>query len=411
MNKYIKYIILIIFIIIFAFFFNGDYSVQSIDDLAYAIAIGIDTGKINEFKVTFEFIKPTSSSGEGSSGETSPTIINSVEANSFDTAINLMNTYVSKEINLSHCKTIVMSESLASNGISKILYSLINKVQIRPDVNLVISKCLAQEFIQQAQPNLENLVAKYFETLPISSEYTGYTANIKLDNFFNKFSSITCEGTAMLGAISTSNNSKADTNSGFTTEKTTTSQAGNTPLSNTGASEMMGLAVFKGDKLIGELTAQETMCHLLIQNEIENCNISIPNPENSKESIDLYVYNKSNPKINVQIINGSPFITLDMKLEAKILSFDDTAEYMQKEQLEAVSNSANQYIQKIFSNYLYKTSKEFYSDINDFGKYAACLFTTTQEFEEYNWLENYRNAFFDINVTTNVQSAFLLSGE
>lgn len=410
MNKYIKYIAILILVIIFMIWFNGNYSVQSIDDLAYAIAIGIDVGKTNEYKITFEFIKATSSS-EGGSSETSPTIINSVEANSLDAAINLMNTYVSKEINLSHCKTIVISESLASNGISRILYSLINKVQIRPDVNLVISKCLAKEFIEQAQPNLENLVAKYFETIPISSEYTGYTANVKLDTFFNQFSSITCEPTAMLGAISTSDKAKLDTDSGFSTEKTTESQAGNTPLANTGTSEMMGLAVFKGDKLVGELTAKETMCHLLIQDEVESCNISIPNPQDSKESIDLYVYNKSKPKINVQLVNGTPFIEIDMNLEAKILSYDDTASYMEKEQLESISNSANEYIKKIISEYLYKTSKEFYADIDSFGKYAAKLFTTTQEFEEYNWLENYRNAFFDISVYTNVQSAFLLSGE
>ena len=410
MNKYIKYIAFIILVVIFGFLFNGNYSVQSIDDLAYAIAIGIDVGETNEYKVTFEFIKPLPT-GESGAGETSPTVINSVEANSLDAAINLMNTYVSKEINLSHCKIILLSETLASNGISRILYSLINKVQIRPDVNLVVSKCLAKEFIEQAQPNLENLVAKYFETLPISSEYTGYTANIKLDTFFNQFSSITCEPTAMLGAINTSEQAKLDTDSGFSTEKTTQSKAGNTPLSNTSASEMMGLAVFKGDKLVGELTAKETMCHLLICNELESCNISIPNPEDSKQSIDLYVYNKSKPKIKVQILNGSPFINLKMDLEAKILSFDDTSKYMKKEQLEAISNSANQYIQKIISDYLYKTSKEFYADIDDFGKYVACLFKTSQDFEEYNWLENYRNAFFDISVNTNVQSAFLLSGE
>lgn len=410
MNKYIKYVAILILVIIFAFLFNGNYSVQSIDDLAYAIAIGIDIGETSEYKITFEFNKATSSTESGSS-ENAPTIINSVEANSLDSAISLMNTYVSKEINLSHCKTIIISESLASNGISKILYSLINKVQIRPDVNLVISKCLAKEFIENAQPTLETLVAKYFETIPIASEYTGYTANVKLDTFFNQYSCITCEPTAMLGAISTSDNSNLDTNSGFTSEQTGESKAGNTPLSNTGTSEMMGLAVFKGDKLVGELSAKETMCHLLIQGDVESCSISIPNPEDSKQSIDLYLYNNSKPDIKVQIVNGSPLIKIDMKLEAKIQAFDDTAEYMKEEQLEAISSSANQYIKKIISEYLYKTSKEFYSDIDGFGKYATRLFKTSQEFEEYNWLENYRNAFFDINITTNVQSAFLLSGQ
>lgn len=154
-------------------------------------------GDTNELKVTFEFSTP-SSSGEGASFEVAPTIINSVDATSLDSAINLMNTYVSKEISLSHCKAIVISESLASKGISKLLYSLMNKVQIRPDANIIISKCLAKDFIQSAQPKLENLVAKYYEIAPISSEYTGYTANTKIGDFFNQFTCTTCQPTAIL---------------------------------------------------------------------------------------------------------------------------------------------------------------------------------------------------------------------
>lgn len=154
-------------------------------------------GDNNEFQVTFEFTTPTST-GENSSSETSPIIVNSVQASSIESAISLMNTYVSKEISLSHCKQIIISETLASEGISKLVYSLMNKVQIRPDTNIIISKCQAKDFIQKNQPNLENLVAKYYEIAPISSEYTGYTANTTLGDFFNQFTCNTCQPTAIL---------------------------------------------------------------------------------------------------------------------------------------------------------------------------------------------------------------------
>lgn len=174
---------------------------------------------------------------------------------------------------------------------------------------------------------------------------------------------------------------------------------------------MMGLAVFQDDKLIGELNARETLCHLIIRDEFESCNISIPNLEDKNASIDLYIYNKSKPKINVKIVNGSPFISINVKLEAKILSVDDNSNYITEEKLSEISTSANQYIQKILYEYLYKTTTEFNSDIDGFGKYAFPIFTTTQEFEDYNWLHNYQNSYFEVNVETNVQSAFLLSGK
>lgn len=201
-KNFYKCIVIVIIVIIFAISFTGSHSVQSVDDLAYVVAIGIDISDNKNLKVTFQFTKPTATSESGS-GEASPSVIDSVEANSIDSAINLMNTYVSKEINLSHCKIIVISDELAKNGISKELYSLMNKVQIRPDNEVIITTCSAEDYIKSVSPSLESLVAKFYEILPRSSEYTGYTINAQLGDFFNKLVCKTCEPTAILGNIAT----------------------------------------------------------------------------------------------------------------------------------------------------------------------------------------------------------------
>lgn len=195
-----KYIAIIIIAVIISIAFTGSHSVQSVDDLAYAISLGIDVGETENLKVTFQFNMPSSSSESGA-GESAPSIIDSVEASSIDSAINLMNVYVSKEINLSHCKVIVISQELAQKGIEKEIYSLMNKVQIRPDNQVIISTSTAKEYIESVSPTLENLVAKFYEVLPRSSEYTGYTINAKLGEFFNQLVCKTCEPTATLGSI------------------------------------------------------------------------------------------------------------------------------------------------------------------------------------------------------------------
>lgn len=173
---------------------------------------------------------------------------------------------------------------------------------------------------------------------------------------------------------------------------------------------MMGLAVFKDDTLVGELSAGETMCHLIIQNDLESCVLTIPNPEDDKAYIDLYLYNSSKPEITVKLINGSPLITIDLKLTSKILSSDENTQYIQEEQLSSISISGSEYLKNMICDYLYRTTLELSSDIDGFGEYALSLFCTTQEFEDYNWLNNYCNSFFDVNVDINVQSALLLSG-
>ena len=44
MLKIYKYLIIIIIVIVFSLAFTGSHIVQSVDDLAYAVALGIDVG-------------------------------------------------------------------------------------------------------------------------------------------------------------------------------------------------------------------------------------------------------------------------------------------------------------------------------------------------------------------------------
>ena len=59
--------------------------------------------------------------------------------------------------------------------------------------------------------------------------------------------------------------------------------------------------------------------------------------------------------------------------------------------------------------YLYKTSKDLKSDIVGIGKKAVTNFLTLQEWNDYDWLSNYQNSFFDVDMKVHVKSGFLLS--
>ena len=70
-------------------------------------------------------------------------------------------------------------------GISEEIYTLINNIQIRPDVSIIVSRSNAYYYIKQSKPTLENIVTKYYETAPKSTQYTGYTYDTKIGDFFN----------------------------------------------------------------------------------------------------------------------------------------------------------------------------------------------------------------------------------
>jgi len=90
MKRMIRNIFIVIVIIIFMIAFTPSYTSLNIDNLAYVVALVIDAGEVEKFKITFEFTTGSSGGESGSSSEKNPLIMNSVEASSIDSAINLI---------------------------------------------------------------------------------------------------------------------------------------------------------------------------------------------------------------------------------------------------------------------------------------------------------------------------------
>lgn len=142
---------------------------------------------------------------------------------------------------------------------------------------------------------------------------------------------------------------------------------------------------------------------------MEECIISIPSPFDEDSVIDLFVTLEENTKNEVKIINGSPFITSNIKLNAKILSSEKNSNYFQKDNLALIEEYANSYIKSEVEHYVYKISKDFGADIDLFGRHAVKYFSTWDEWTNYNWLDNFSNSFFDVNVNVSVISSYLIS--
>ena len=87
----------------------------------------------------------------------------------------------------------------------------------------------------------------------------------------------------------------------------------------------------------------------------------------------------------------------------------ENSKYLSPEVLDSISNSCNSYLESMFTDYLYKTSKDFKSDINGLGVHCLPNFLTIKDFENYNWLQNYENAFFKVDVNTSVKSGMLIT--
>lgn len=414
MKKFLKNIFIVILIIFFLIAFSSSYKSLSIDNLSIVVAMGIDISDNNAFKISFQFTTPSSVSESGTS-EKAPSKIYSVDASSISSGINLMNSYVGKEINLSHCKLIAFSEEVAVKGISKEIYTLINDTQVRPSTNIVITKCSADYYLENSKPLFENLLTKYYEVFSNSSQFTGYSSNATIGNFFNSLICHSCQPYAILGGVTTaddenkSTSSSNESNQSTNAEKDSSAISNSSPLSNISNSENIGLAVFNDDVLVGELNSIETLSFLIIKNNLDGFLISVPNPSKTNSYMDLYLTPVNSVQTKVEIVNGSPYITIDCNFTGRIYSMENDSEYLDPKLLEQISDSCNSYLKSVLTDYLYKTSKNLQADINGFGKLAHPHFATTSDFDNYKWNEKYKDAFFNVNVNSSIKSSFLLT--
>ena len=484
-------LIILLVIVITAFFLTNFSSIYTIDDYAYVIAMGLDNSDDSDLILSLQIAIPAGSSkgSESSSSQSSSSIVSTVKCKNINGGVNLINDYLGQKLNLSYCKAMVFSEEIAKKGIGNYICTATNDIEIRPSCDIIVSKCSALDYITNSKPLLENLSSKYYEIASSSQKDTGLTRTISLMSFYNRYYDSLCEPYAPLSSIEESNESgkanqtsqantktnqdnqvdnsnqsnqasqanqlnqanqseqinsnasinkkKAESNSedaknevqGKTLDSDKNSNdtnGGDSSSSSGGKSESsskkdvekdnanakiknQGLAIFKDDKLIGEISREETLCYMLVSGKLKDAVINVPSPFEDADYVSLNI-SSVHSKNKVEIKNGTPFVTCNISLSARVLSSTKTSNYLSKENSLALEYATNSYLNANITDFLYKTSKELKSDFIGFGRNAVRSFKTMDNWKNYDWLNKYQNSEFNVNINTTVKSSYLLIG-
>lgn len=444
-----KFIIILILFVVFITFiagFSNSYVSHRIEHLAYVLVLGIDKGEKAKLKISTQFIN-VSSSSSGASSDSSQIVLTSCEANSMFSGLNLLNSYIGKEINLAHCSVIVFSEEIAKEGISSEIYSLINNEEIRSSANIVVTNCKAYDYINNSKPNLENLTSKYFDTFDITSKLTGYFSNITLGDFFNNLSESNSDPIAVLGGLnSTARSEENKSSSNSSEESSSSSNSGNSgningEASNSNSSsqdveeqekqdietnqnnlvagkssivgrrgtEDLGLAIFSGDKYIGELTVWESICHSLITNSIDTCIISVEDPLVENKQLEIQLSPNKKSKITSNIENGDININIELNLIANIISLNSNINYEDTDTIDKISTATQNRLNDELNKYFDKTARKYNVDIDKYYLSILKYFPYQKNFDDFNYKEKLKNANFNCNTHVNIISSLLIT--
>lgn len=410
-------ILLLIFCLLF-FFISNISAVNTIDDYAYVMAMGIDSLDNNSINLSLQIAIASSEGSDSSSSQSLSSIVNTIDCNTIDCGINKINNTLNKKLNFSYCKAIVFSKEKSKLGIGDEISDLINDLEIRPSCNLIVCEDTAKSYLENSSPLLEKLSSKYYENEKFSEKNTSFTKATTLIDFYNNMFSSKSQPYAILSEIS----NKKDIHNNQNSQNNDKSESNNSNNSSSDKSKSeedikkqeeiphinsYGIAVFNNDKYVGDLSSQESIIHLILLNDFKHTIVSIPSPFESNKYISLDI-SKATANSYVDFFNNSTYISCDLKLKAKLLSNSKDINYMDNDNIKKIEESCNNYFYDLTNSYFNKTSKEFNSDITHFGELASRKFITNDDWNKINWLNNYKNCIFNINVNTNIESSYIV---
>lgn len=381
------------------FFFLGCTAPIGVEDFAYVLAIGIDYCSNSEIELTLQFATAGSNSSSGSSMQSTNINICSTKCSTIDSGISLLNNHISKKINLSHCQVIIFSEELAKIGLEKYLDTLINNTELTTNSEILISKCTAKNFIEGVDPTFEELLSDYYASSLKSNQYASYFPNMKLATFFCLLKDSYFEPYAPICNLLSEENSTSiedSLNGNFT--------AGEYKFSDKTQIQIIGFAAFNKDKFAGEFSGLDAICFSLINNEFKQSVISIPSPFSDGEYLDLSVTSNKKTKCTVALNQNSPTVHINVYLTGFGQSMSPNTSYSSEESINKIQQATEKYMKEKIECFLEKTAKEYNSDICGFGRYVVSHYLTMEEWDNVNWLENYKNCKFDVTISCNIKA-------
>ena len=421
----IRKIVVLLFIVSLL---SGCYDYNEPNDLSYVVAIGIDKGSDESlYNFTLQFARPTQisdGSSEGGGGESKEQTLSTVkvEAPSIYSAVNVANHVISKTYTLSHTKIIVISNEVAKSGIGKIVDTVGRSTDLRPTVFLCVSADKAEKYLESVKPVVEINPVKYYRLI-FESPNSSYIPKNDLGSVFASLKSNTQQIT--LPYVGSGKGEKEDSQKDSSEGKSQAPEpsenenmnipvneagfeyhmkeyvAGKLDIEKKNESEVVGSAVFKGDKMISILSGLESEILNILSGKFTSGYSSLYVPQSPDNPVTLRVEQRQKPKIKIEMKDDKPKIKTDLFLEGIFMSVP--SDYIIEKNLSEFDKNTSDYIKEYAEAFLNKTTKELNSDIVGFGKYAKKLFLTNKEFEDFKWNEKYKNAEFECNVEFSVR--------
>ncbi|AAO36594.1 Ger(x)C family spore germination protein [Clostridium tetani] len=366
--KIIKNKIIVILIIIFSTIsFYGCWDYSEMEDFKHVAGIAVDRDKDkNEYIVTVEILEtyPGSKQLKSHVVQSRDKIIHAA----FRDAIKK----IGNRLQLSHARVFIVSKDIAREGIVSAIDLINRDVEVRNDMWIAVSKeDLASEILTKSKSEQE-IISYDIEAAIKNSAKVGKYIGVET---FKLTDTLLTEGVSPI--LPMVKLAKKDGNMGFEVSET---------------------AVFKGDKIVGELTERETMMLQFFNGKDLEFIFPVDSDGNGTVSLEIL---GSKREIKVNLNEDKIVMNTYIDIDTAISELADSGiNYINEEERNKLKNRAEEQIKSDCNLLVEKLKKQYKSDIIGFGKELKKKKPQKWKKVSNNWDEIFES--LDINISVNI---------
>ena len=363
----------ILLVIIILFITGCNY--RELNDIAVVTAINVDKDK-NGYKTIVQVINPTKEQDSTSSGE--PDFITYTSTGkTLQESFRKVMLESPRKIYGSQMQLLIIGEDLARNGIGDILDFFFRDPEIRFNFNVVVEKKNSDNKAIKTLTVLDNLSSSnIMDSIKNASNYIGNSIDVTFEDLMNMYLYDNLE--IVLPSIYATGNDNYNNDSNLSS----TSNYSKVIVSN--------LSIFKGDKLQGYLTFNESIGYNFITDNIKDTLVSFE-CDNGRYLVSEIINNNSD--IETDVMGRKIIVTIHGNASIN----ENNCDYNLKEssEIETINKMVNNKIEELVSNSANSIRNKYNSDIFGFRD----LFYK-KDYKEYNNIKSvwYEDVFNDIEV-------------
>lgn len=376
-----KRVILLLIVAINSFMLTGCWNYVEVNQQMNVSGIAIDEGQQGKkYHLSVEVI----SVGIKAEAAITANVIETDSDTLFEGIRDLI-AMTTKKLYFGHCKTMVIGEKAAKNGIAEIIDVTLRNHEVRKELDIVISKgCDAKDILLTEGIATPIMAYKIFDLMNTSVKAVGGAPTTKAYLVFN---SIQNEGICtVIPALEIGN------------------------IQEKKVLELAGVAVFKNDKLSGFLDKRETEHLSFLNNKIKRSGlITVQAFENTDLFLSYEVY-KSKTKRDLQFNEDVPSVNITVNTSVIIGEVQTEQDFSKPEEVENIKQHLEKSMEEDFTKLIDMAQKKMNCDI--FGIGAQIYRDNPEMWEKYkdNWEEIFEKIKINVECKVRITGSGIENG-